>query len=173
MNAIRGRLIGPGDSTRAGIRQPAPAPAGAPVAPVGPQPVSNKRRDFFAYTITFANLLAGASAQGSLQLQSDSEFELTKLTMFADIAADPETAATRVLPLVTLQMRDSGTARNLFSAPVPIPAIFGDGQIPFILPVPKLFSPNASISFEVSNFAAATDYNLRLLLVGAKVFAYG
>jgi len=171
--AVRGRFIGPGDSTRAGIRTPAaPAAAPSPAAPAA-APVSNKRRDFFAYTILFANLVAGNSAQGSIQLQSDSEFELTKLTMFADIANGDETEATRVLPLVTLQLRDSGTARNLFSAPVPIPAIFGDGRIPFILPVPKMFSPNASISFEVSNFASATDYNLRLLLVGAKVFSYG
>lgn len=169
---IRGRMLGPGDSNRAGIRQPQPTAAQGAPSVMGSATRSDKRRDFFAYTITFDALLAGTSAQGSLQLQSDSEFELTKLTFMADIAAAAETEATRVLPLVTLQLRDSGTARNLFSAPVPIPSIMGDGRIPFILPVPKLFSPNASIAFEVANYSAATDYNLRLNLVGAKVFSY-
>ena len=137
-----------------------------------PPQLSTKRRDFFAYTLTFAALLAGTAAQGAIQIQSDSDFELTKFTMFADIAAGAETEATRVLPLVTIQITDTGTGRSLFSSPLPIPAIFGDGRIPFILPVPKIFSANASVAVQVGNFAAATDYNLRILLIGAKIFTY-
>lgn len=132
-----------------------------------------KRRDFFAYPITFNGLAAGGAAQGAIQIQADSDFELQKLTMFADIASADETEATRVLPLVTVQITDTGTGRSMFSAPVPIPAIYGDGRIPFILPVPKVFSKNSSVAFAVANFSGATTYNLRLLMVGAKVFAYG
>jgi hypothetical protein len=50
--------------------------------------------------------------------------------------------------------------------------VFGDGQIPFILPVTKMFSRNASVAFSVANYSAATTYNLRLLMIGAKIFKY-
>lgn len=162
---------------QAAIRRPSRAarPEGSVVvqqqAPQGP----TKRRDFFVYTVAFtggAVVLAGAAAQSAIQIQSDSDFELTKFTMFADIALAAETEATRVLPLVTLQITDTGTGRQLFSSPVPIPAIMGDGRIPFILPVPKIFSANASVAIQVANFSAATDYGLRLCLIGAKIFTY-
>ena len=147
-------------------------PEGAPTATPPQQSASAKRRDFFAYTIAFVALASGAASQGAIQIQADSDFELSKFTMFADIAAAVETEATRVLPLVTIQITDTGTGRALFNAPLPIPAIMGDGRIPFILPVPKMFSANASVVVEVSNFSAATTYNLLLLLVGAKIFTY-
>lgn len=137
-------------------------------APQGP----TKRRDFFSYTLSFASLLAGAASQGAIQIQADSDFELTKFTMFADIAAAAQTEASRVLPLVTIQITDTGTGRALFSSPLPIPAIMGDGRIPFILPVPKIFSANASVAVQVANFSVATDYGLRICLIGAKIFTY-
>ncbi len=152
--------------------QPRPVQPQQPSAPqamrVGPQ----KRRDFFVYTLQFSDLAAGAATQGAIQIQADSDFELSKFTMFADIAEAVETEATRVLPLVTIQITDTGTGRALFNAPLPIPAIMGDGRIPFILPVPKIFSANASVAIEVANFSAATEYNIRLALIGAKIFTY-
>lgn len=170
------RPTGPGDSTQASIvqRRPqvmmqAPAP-GQMMLPQ--QQAPTKRRDFFAYTILFEALANGGAAQGAIQIQADSDFELTKFTMFADIAEAIQTEATRVLPLVTVQITDTGTGRALFNAPIPVPAIMGDGRIPFILPVPKIFSANASVAIEVANFSAATTYNLRMALVGAKIFTY-
>jgi hypothetical protein len=131
-----------------------------------------ERRDFFTYAINFANLPPGNTAEGQIQIQSDSDFELQKMAQFADIAGGAQTATTRVLPLVTLQITDTGTGRQVFQAPVPIPGVFGDGQIPFILPVTKMFSRNASVAFSVANYSAATTYNLRLLMIGAKIFKY-
>lgn len=169
-----GQQYAAGDSSQASIVQRRPvSPGGAPSdnqpqVRQGPQ----KRRDFFAYTVSFAALLAGTATQGAIQIQADSDFELSKFTMFADIAQAAETEATRVLPLVTIQITDTGTGRALFSSPLPVPAIMGDGRIPFILPVPKIFSANASVAVQVANFALATDYNLRILLIGAKIFTY-
>lgn len=140
-------------------------------APQAPQ----RRRDFFVYPLNFTGgnaVVAGTAAQGAIQIQADSDFELTKFTMFADIGLANETESSRVLPLVTIQITDTGTGRALFSSPVPIPAIMGDGRIPFILPVPKIFSANASVAVQVANFSGATDYNLRLCLIGAKIFTY-
>jgi hypothetical protein len=130
-------------------------------------------RDFFVYDIDFAALAPGASANGQIQIQADADFELQKLTQFSDLAGALETEATRVLPLVTIQITDTGTGRQMFNAPVPIPALFGDGRIPFILPTTKLFSRNASVAFVLANYADADTYNIRLQLIGAKIFTYG
>jgi hypothetical protein len=137
------------------------------------KPAPNIRRDFFVYAINFAALAAGATTESAIQIQADSEFETQKLSMFADIAAAAQTSSTRVLPLVTLQITDTGTGRQMFNLPVPIPAIMGDGQIPFILPTTKTFQPSSAVLISVANYSAATAYNLRLLLIGAKIFNYG
>lgn len=159
---------------QAAIRQRPQRPA---MSQAGDQPMAmpappQQRRDFFVYTLTFSALAAAAAAQDAIQIQSDSDFELQKLTVFADIAAAAQTDSTRVLPLVTVQITDTGTGRQLFNNPVAIPALFGDGQIPFILPTTKLFSRNASVTVAVSNFSAATTYNLRVFLIGSKIFTY-
>lgn len=133
----------------------------------------NVRRDFFVYGINFLALAAGAAANGSIQIQADADFELQKLSMFADVAAAGQTSASRVLPLVTVQITDTGTGRQVFNTELPIPAVMGDGQIPFILPTTKIFSANASIQFAVTNFDAAQAYNLRILLIGSKLFQFG
>lgn len=131
-----------------------------------------QRRDFFVYDIDFSSIAPSGQATGSIQIQNDSDFELQKLTHFSDIALAAETEDSRVLPLVTLQITDSGTGRQMFNTPVPIPALMGDGRIPFILPTTKLFSKNASVSFVLSNYSSGTTYNVRLQLIGAKIFTY-
>lgn len=140
--------------------------------PMPMQVQTDKRRDFFVYTIAFAALAAGTSTQGAIQIQADSDFELQKLTHFSDIAAAAQTDSTRVIPLVTLQLTDTGNGRQMFSAPVAMGAIMGDGQIPFILQTSKIFTRNASVTVEVANYSAATAYNLRLMLIGSKIFSY-
>lgn len=134
---------------------------------------AKQRRDFFVYDIDFATLAPGGTANGQIQIQADADFELQKLTHFSDIAAAGQTESTRVLPLVTIQITDTGTGRQMFNQPVPIGAMFGDGRIPFILPTTKVFSRNASVAFVLSNYDAANTYNVRLQLIGAKIFTYG
>lgn len=143
----------------------------APSRPAGE--AITMRRDFFAYAINFFNLGPGQAQNGAIQIQSDSDFELQKLAQFCDINGAAQTDDSRVLPLVSLQITDTGTGRQMFSTDIPIPATMGDGQIPFILPTTKIFSANASVAFLVTNYSAATAYNVRLILQGAKLFRYG
>lgn len=130
-------------------------------------------RDFFIYGIPATTIAAGASTSTAIQIQADAAFELQKMAMFTDIALAAQTESTRVLPLVTIQLTDTGSGRALFSVPVPIPAIFGDGRIPFILPTSKLFVANSAIQVDLVNYSAATAYNVRLALIGTKLFRMG
>ncbi len=72
-----------------------------------------------------------------------------------------------------MQITDSGSGRNLFETPLPISAVFGTGELPFILPTPKLFAARSTINITVANFSAATEYNLRFSFIGYKVFRTG
>lgn len=130
-------------------------------------------KDFFAYEVDFSALASGVTATGSVNIQADSGFLVQKMAVFADIAAAIQTDSSRVIPLCTCQLTDTGSGRNLFSTEVPIPSVFGQGNLPFILPQPKLFSPKSTLSVTITNFSAATTYNIRLSFIGQKVFYRG
>ncbi len=161
---------------RTPVRASAPSQPAAAVAPppMLEQPARSLRRDFFIYPILFENLASGGTAQQALQIQADSDFELQKMTTFVviDGAGASQEQATRVIPSASVQITDTGTGRQLFSAPVPMGGIFGDGQLPFILPTTKMFTKNASVTFQVTNFSDDDYLSLWLLMIGSKIFAY-
>ncbi len=127
-------------------------------------------KDFYVYEEDFGSIAAGASATGNVNIQADSDFVLQKLTYFADIGTAIQTDSSRVIPLLTVQITDSGSGRNLMESAVPVSNLFGTGQLPFILPQPKLFQSRTTINITIVNFSSATTYGLRLSLVGYKVF---
>lgn len=130
-------------------------------------------KEFNVYQASFATLAAGASASTSITVQSEADFLLQKLTYSADISAAAQTDSSRVIPLITVLITDSGTKRQLMNAAVPIPSMFGTGEIPFLLPQPKLFKARSSILIQVTNYAAATTYNLYLSFIGTDIYYAG
>ena len=129
--------------------------------------------DFFTYEIDFAALAPAAQANGSIQIQADSDFKWLKSAYYADIAAAAFTATTRPIPSVTVQITDGGSGRNLMNQAVPVPSLFGIGELPFILPIPRVFKANSTINISVTNFDAAETYNLRMSFIGLKQFYAG
>lgn len=127
-------------------------------------------KDFYIYEEDFNGLAAGGSASGSVNIQADSDFVIQKLSYFADVAGAAQTENSRVIPLITVLVTDSGSGRNLMESQVAVPSLFGTGQLPFILPQPKLFLARTTITLAVTNFSAATTYDLKLSLIGYKVF---
>lgn len=127
-------------------------------------------RDFYVYELDFAALTAGTSQTASFTVQADSDFLWTSSAFFADIAAAAQTDSGRVLPLVSCLVTDTGSGRQLMNTAVPIQAMFGTGQLPFVLPRQRPFRSNSTVTITVNNFSAATDYNLRLSLIGEKAF---
>ena len=130
-------------------------------------------KDFYVYQEDFDGLAPSTSATGTINIQADSDFVLQKMTYFADIAAAVQTDSSRVVPLITLQIVDAGSGRNLLEAPAPIASLFGEGDLPFILPTPRVFVARSNIELTVANFSAATTYNLRLSFIGYKAYPEG
>ncbi|MDE2019680.1 MAG: hypothetical protein KGJ13_05045 [Patescibacteria group bacterium] len=129
--------------------------------------------DFFIYEIDASALAAGGVFNGNIQILADSDFRWTKFAGFADIAGAAQTDSGRVIPLVTVNIVDTGSGRNLMSSAVPWGAYIGSGTLPFILPVPRIFKARTNIAVTMTNYSAATTYNLRLSFIGSKIFQLG
>jgi len=132
-------------------------------------------RDFYTYEEDFAvaDLIPGATLNGSIEVQADSDFVWQKAAFFADNAGAAQQDQNRILPLVTVQLVDTGSGRSLFESAAPIASMFGTGQLPFVLPIPRLFFARSVIQVQVSNFSTATAYGLRLSFIGYKAYPEG
>lgn len=129
-------------------------------------------RDFYTYGLTFAALANGATATGQFTIEADSNFLWQYGAFFADIAAAAVTSGALIIPLVTVTIQDSGSGRQLMNSAVPVPSLFGNGNLPFLLPTPRFFRAQTTVSVNVANFSAASTYNLRLAFIGTKFFKF-
>jgi len=127
--------------------------------------------DPYIYTAEVASIANSASANDSFTIEADADFELHKLTYIAAIADLTQTESSRVVPLVTVIITSTGSGRQLMDAAVPIPSMFGTGEIPFILPQPKIFKARSAIQVTFQNYSNATTYtNVKLAFIGVKRF---
>lgn len=130
--------------------------------------------DFFVYSTTTTALGANGTATTSLAIEADSDFEVLKLsqsTIEDDTAA--QTDSSRDIPLVNILIVDTGSGRQLSNVAHPIDVIFGSGQLPFILPNPKLFFARSTIQFTFTNLTSVVYDRITLSLIGRKIFRRG
>lgn len=132
-------------------------------------------KDFYIYTSDFTSIASGASSTNTINIQADSNFRWEKATYIAaDATALTElTISTRIWPLATIMITDTGSGRQLMDSAVPIPNLFGTGEIPFILQQPKIFSARSTITLTITNFDTALALQLRLAFIGTKQFSVG
>jgi hypothetical protein len=136
--------------------------------------MSNIVKDHFIYRAAVDTLAAGSIKTSIIQIEADSSFVAVKCSYFADIAGAPQTEDTRVIPLVRVQIQDSGSGRNLQNFSIPIDTIAGRGELPFVLPIPREFKASSNIKFTFENYSAATTYaNVEFILAGYKTFNLG
>jgi hypothetical protein len=133
-------------------------------------PASYFARDFYVYELDFFALANGSSATSNFTIQADSDFFWTSAMYLADIAAATLTDSTRVIPLVTVLITDTGSGRQLMSSAMPLASLFGTGQLPFVLPRQRLFKANSTITVTAANYSTASTYNFRLSFLGEKAF---
>jgi len=135
-----------------------------------PPPPRVIAEDYYIYSIRFQALTAGATQNGFIQIEADSDFLIQKLAYASFIGGDAVQVQTQDVPLVTTTIVDTGSGRQLMNAPIPIPSFFGDGRLPYILPTPKLFTKNSRINVNVFNFGDEDYDNLWLNFEGKKIF---
>lgn len=126
--------------------------------------------DWYVYNAIFLALANGTQRAVSIAIEADANFVLMKLSGFASIANAAQTYNTRVVPLVDLQITDTGSGRNLLNGDTAWSNIVGWGEIPYILPLRRKFKANSAIRVSATNFDAAVTYDLRLSFSGYKDF---
>jgi len=126
----------------------------------------------YAYPVLPNPIIASAAVPtpvGNIKFDTSSDFEVQYMLCSADIAAAAQTDSSRVIPLVTLMISQSG-GNNWYESPIPLSLIMGDGRLPFVLPEPIIVPANSQLTFQFARYAAAVDYNLRMVLYGRKLY---
>ena len=127
--------------------------------------------DCFSYVFpTFTIAPLGVSQTLQVQIQADSDFELLQLMYAADIALAAYVWNTRPIPNISAIITDTGSGRQLMNGAVPLSAIAGIAEQPAWLPQTKIFQRNATVALQLTNFDAAVTYNVRVTMVGRKIF---
>jgi len=130
-------------------------------------------RDVYTYTTGRVAVAAGVSVTTNIAIQADADFEIHKLTMFADIAGAAQTDSTRVLPNASILIRDTGSGRQLMNVAVALASLFGTGEEPFIMTVPKIIKARSNLEVTITSFEAANTNNISVNFIGAKIFTLG
>ena len=129
-------------------------------------------RDFFVYELDFSTFAANATPQGSFTVQADSNFLWQYGSMYWDGSADVAVDSPQSVPMVSCNVQDSSSGRNLMSANVPVQSIFGNGQLPFLLPTPRFFRAQTTVTVSLLNFSSALSYRMKLSFIGTKFYKY-
>jgi hypothetical protein len=127
--------------------------------------------DFFVYQLNFLLLASGAVATQQMVFDASSDFHWLYSSYTADIAGAARSESSREYPLVSLMITPTDTSAQFMSQAVPLPSLFGNGESPFIMPVPRIIPARSAISFQATSYVAAgTTYNIYLSLIGIKKY---
>ena len=143
--------------------------------------ISSKTVQAIPYTYSAIYAVAGAAnalAAGAanvpvnVNIQADADFLILTQTYDANTANGARNAGNFVIPNVSVILTDTGSGYQLMDQAVAVPALFGNGQFPFVLPNPKLLPAKATLQILATNYDAAAGYNLRLSFNGVKLYSY-
>lgn len=130
-------------------------------------------RDFFVYEVDFTTLAAAGTAISGFTVQADSSFLWQYGAYYADKANDGTTKANQEVAGVTVTIQDQSSGRQLMSSAVPIPSIFGSGELPFLLPTPRFFRAQTQVTVSVANITDGVTYSrVMLQFIGTKLYKF-
>lgn len=125
----------------------------------------------FGYSVEIDNIASGATATGTFQVLSDSDFVCTYLTGCSVATA---TGIVDAVPQALLQITDTGSGKTFFNQPSFMGLITGQGGYPFLLAAPRLIAPNTNIQYQVTNLlGAGNTRNYFLTMIGARIYYSG
>lgn len=130
--------------------------------------------DFFVYHLGFPEVDAQAKVNVQRTLiEADSDFEARTLSACCNVTLSTG-QNTDMIGQSALQIKDGGAQRLLSNAPIIAPAYAGNGGVPMILPVPRVFLARTDLIMDLTNASAATNLvRTDAVLAGRKIFEYG
>lgn len=124
--------------------------------------------DLYSYQARVETFAAGATQTVNIQIEADSYFIIEKMSYFARINQVTLTENSRLIPIVSVKITDTGSGRNLMSAGVQVSALAGHEGLPFILPIDRWLKANSTLQFEFTNESSDIYADFILYLHGSK-----
>lgn len=125
-------------------------------------------------TANATQLAPGATGTFNINIQADADFRILAACYEADVnQGDPQVSSTVNIALVNVLLTDTGSGRNFMDRPVPVPSIFGNGQLPFPWPMPKEMRARSTLQVQCTNFDNTNTFDLRLAFIGVKLYPLG
>ena len=131
----------------------------------------------FVYSADFATgslpgpIPPAGVATFNINIQKDANFKILAGAYQCDVAGAPQLTSTQQVPIAVVQLTDTGSGRAFFDRPVPIISVFGNGQLPFPWPMPKVMKALSTLQVQVTNNDTVNTINLRLNFIGNKEYA--
>lgn len=122
--------------------------------------------DEYEYVTNPGSLTAGSTFPTQILIDAGTDFFWTATTFQSDVSGGALTEATNVVPLITVLITDTGSARQLMANPVPVGSMAGDGKRPYRKLRPRLFRGNSLIQFVFTSYGATTVSNCYFTLHG-------
>lgn len=128
--------------------------------------------EFFTYLIgretdpTLGPQLSWDATLDLARLDTDADFELKRLTMFASIGGAVQTESSRVIPSFNFNILDDATGRTLFNSFADFGALFGDGRSQFILPTSHFFKRGGTARILYNDADFGPDFGVGQVWVG-------
>ncbi len=134
-------------------------------------------QDCFTYAIGLPSgttLAPAGSTTLTFNIDGESDFFWDKATVNAMVDSDATTYVADAKPAVYITIVDTISQRPMMNNPVPIGNLFGTGQLPFILPIRKLFFSKGTVKITLQNFCDNVTYSqLDLAFIGIKAYLKG
>lgn len=129
---------------------------------------------YFSYTASLpagTTLAPAGSTTLTFNIDGESDFFWDKGEYYVDIASAAFTDSTRPIAGLLITITDTQSSQPLMNNPVPVPSIFGTGQLPFILPIRHIFYSKATVKLQLQNITAGATYSrVDLTFSGIKAF---
>jgi len=135
-----------------------------------PRGMMDRARDFFGYAVQQLPLAVNAIATPTFSVNTDADFLAVALSGVARDPAAPTTVF--AAPAITMQVTLQGASRNLYSQAVDWYAVVGTAQEPAYMPYPKLIARGSTVTLTFTNLDAVQAYNVRLVVLGFKIFSW-
>ncbi len=124
---------------------------------------------FHNYVVPSGVIAAGGNAALNFLVDTGYDFIWMKSEAFI-YDANGLQVSTLQLPRLTVILQDGSSKQAINDNEVPIAALFGTGQIPYILPVRHRIVGGATFNIQVFNRHNATPFSVDLVFSGSHVF---
>ena len=126
----------------------------------------------YGYNLTFASLAAGATATQTLNIAANADFIALTLHHRANVAAAAQNVSTKTAPLARILITDSGSNEQFTNTAVDLENYSTNGNIINTLPYPRIISGRSTLTVTLTNYDAASTYNVDVFFEGVLVRAY-